>query len=94
MKFEPACTPAQTATLERDTAMRAVKKLTGRDVIALRDGVRHPDGVMRPSPASNYDRPEKRMAKLVAAGLATPNAHGDWYITDFGRRVVSILHQN
>lgn len=62
-----------------------VSKLTSHDLDVLRAGARHPDGVIRPSRKSNFDRPERRMVKLVAAGLAEPSPHGDWYITDAGR---------
>lgn len=65
-----------------------MSKLTGHDVAALQLGARHRDGVINPARSSNFDRPEKRMAKLVAMGLAEPNAHGDWYITEAGRKAV------
>ncbi len=60
-------------------------KLTRHDVHTLEQGARHINGVIKPSRWSNFDKPEKRMAKLVEAGLAEPSAHGDWYITDAGR---------
>lgn len=77
--------------LKLDTITRAIKKLTAHDITVLREGVRHPNGVMRPMPKSNFDRPEKRMAKLVKLGCAIPNPHGDWYITQTGRDVIRAI---
>lgn len=91
MRFAPACTPSQEATLKRDTIARTVKALTGRDVLTLRQGVQHPTGNISPV-FGPYGSTERRMAKLVTAGLVTANAHGDWDITDFGRAVVSAIN--
>ena len=74
----------------KSTAPKHVK-LTTHDIAALREGAAHPDGVMRPVRKSNFDKPEKRMAKLVAAGLATPSPFNDWYITDKGRAALQPL---
>ncbi len=63
-------------------------KIDEHDVSILQRGAAHPDGVMQaPMKRSNFDKPERRMAKLVEAGLATANIHGDWYITGKGRDV-------
>lgn len=74
-------------------------KLTDRDIATLKAGARHADGVMSPHHGANFGRrnAEARMAKLVAAGLAQPNPHGDWYITAAGRAAIeakppAILH--
>lgn len=63
--------------------------LTSHDRATLRQGAAHRDGVIRPVKSSNFDRTDKRMAKLVQMGLAIPNAHGDWYITDAGREALT-----
>lgn len=55
------------------------------DIGTLKLGLRHPDGVIAYPFADRYKNQERRMAKLVAMGLATPSPHGDWYITDAGR---------
>lgn len=91
MRFAPACTPAQESILRLDTITRAIKNLTAHDIAVLREGVRHPDGVMNPAPKSNFDQPAKRMAKLVSLGCATPNVHGDWYITQTGRDAIAAI---
>jgi hypothetical protein len=65
-----------------------MSKITEHDVRILQRGAAHPDGVIAlPMKLSNFDKPERRMAKLVEAGLATANIHGDWYITGKGRDV-------
>lgn len=65
-------------------------KLTPHDIAVLKEGARHPDGVMSlPMKRSNFDKPEKRMWKLVAAGLATPSPFNDWYITEAGRSLAT-----
>lgn len=64
-------------------------KLTAHDIAALWEGARHPNGVINPARKSNFDVVARRMAKLVAAGLAEPNPHGDWYITAAGRKLIN-----
>lgn len=65
-------------------------KLSESELNILAHGARDARGVIsEPMKRSNFDKPEKRMAKLTAMGLVTPNAHGDWYITDAGRSVVT-----
>lgn len=88
MHFEPACTPGQELTLRLDTAQRAAAKLTERDVLVLRRALEHPDGVINPT-SGRYGNTERRMAKLVKLGVAIPNAHGDWYITETGRLAIN-----
>lgn len=90
MRFPPALTPGQESALRLDTATRAAKRLTEKDKAVLKEGAAHRDGVIKPKKWSNFDRPEKRMAKLVEIGCAIPNAHGDWYITPTGRLAVTL----
>lgn len=75
--------------IRREAVERMDVKLTVHDLNALRQGARHPDGVINPMRRSNFDNPGKRMAKLVACGLATKNPHGDWYITEAGRAAIT-----
>lgn len=89
MRFPPALTPGQDSALRLDTAMRAAKELTDKDIAILKEGAAHRDGVIKPKKWSNFDRPEKRMAKLVALGCAFGIAHGDWYITPTGRLAIT-----
>lgn len=84
-------TAGETITLKLDSAKRVAQKLSQHEVAALRQGARHEDGVIRPNKMSNFDKPEKRMAKLVTLGLATANAHGDWYITQAGRDALAYV---
>lgn len=64
--------------------------MTTRDDLSVIDrrtlqaGARHSLGVINPQTA-RYGATDRRMAKLVRLGCATPNPHGDWYITDKGR---------
>lgn len=72
----------------------AVGLVPERYLARLSAGCSHRDGVITAGvKLSNFDKPEGRMAKLVALGLAIPNAHGDWYITANGRRVFFLLTQ-
>lgn len=67
-----------------------MKKLSEKDLLTLKQGARHPGGVIHPIFGAGFGRhnEEKRMVRLVAAGLAVKNPHGDWYITGKGRDVV------
>lgn len=65
--------------------MASRNSLTVIDRRTLQAGAQHPRGVINPQVA-RYGATERRMAKLVRLGFANPNAHGDWYITDEGRK--------
>lgn len=66
-------------------------KLTEGDIRLLRQGAAHMHGVISPM-AGRFNNGERRIEKLVRIGLATPNPHGDWYITDAGRAAIDTLH--
>lgn len=71
--------------------MMTPTKLTEKQLDILRQGARHPDGVVRPSIAPGFEgvSTRKNVRRLEALGLIEPNAHGDHYITDDGRRAVA-----
>lgn len=66
--------------------------LTLREKRTLEEAAKHPNGVFRPWSAMNglaKAANERSVEKLIAAGLIEPNAHGDWYITEAGRKQCS-----
>jgi predicted transcriptional regulator len=64
-------------------------KLTSQERNNLNQGARHPKGLIYPMRMSNFDKPERRMEKLAAAGLVTKaEERGFWKITDEGRKAV------
>lgn len=66
-------------------------KLSNQERNNLTEGARHPKGLIYPMRMSNFDKPEKRMEKLAAAGLVTrAEERGFWKITDAGRSAVTV----
>jgi hypothetical protein len=66
----------------------AVAKLSVTDIRTLERGARHRNGVIDFwGDGSGFGKRnhDARMVRFVTLGLATPNAHGDHYITDAGR---------
>lgn len=65
-------------------------KLTENQLRILREGARHPDGVVRPAIAAGFAgvTTRRNIASLARQGLIVPNAHGDHYITDAGRAAI------
>lgn len=70
-------------------------KLTNQERNNLSQGTRHPKGLIYPMRMSNFDKPEKRMQKLMAAGLVEPaKERGFWKITDAGRAAIAKVADN
>lgn len=66
-------------------------KLTEGQWRILREGALHPNGVARPLISAGYAGvvTRKNVKKLEALGLIEPNAYGDHYITDAGRKALT-----
>lgn len=65
-------------------------KLTNQERNNLNQGARHPKGLIYPMRMSNFDKPERRMKKLAAAGLVVKaDERGFWKITDAGRAAIT-----
>lgn len=65
--------------------------LTEYELADLRRATLHPDGVFNiQGPRGLRHASKTRSAKkMEGAGLIEPNAHGDWYVTEAGRRRVA-----
>ncbi len=65
-------------------------KLSSQERHNLDQGARHPDGLIYPMRMSNFDKPEKRMAKLMGLGLVeATDKRGYWKITEAGRQCLA-----